>query len=413
MASSVRFPQMRGLLFILPGLFLMPAVAFADVPEGEALGVREIRLEVAGTGPGNRPSRVTIQSSSGWPLTVNLVANEQKLLGIGVPEVLPPEKPFFPISGNTGYLVFDDPDGCPSFVDEDFQVIHSDPDFEGVIFDTCPKETLPPWPFDETWVEFTPGLTVPGPGAGDQPQVLTFRFVPEPEVGENDKLVGIGPAGITDKYGYGPSSRLPGLVLVADAGPSIVTDESFNRPEILECRNLAGFANSVSYELSNSDRRTSITAHFHVPPLLFTPVALVDRNVSTDGFCDDGTSAVGTPNGTLLRVDGGELRCIEGRPLNALDSLVNAQVVTARMFVVNVKDEEDAPAVIQDLNGNGYCDAEDVMLAGYEVLSIERTIRFRQIHEFYFGLPYDFDGDGEVGGIVLPGGAGQLTQVPR
>lgn len=409
MAFSVRFPTMRGLLFIFPGLLLMPAMALADVPAGEALGVREIRLEVAGAGPGNAPGRVAIQSASGWPLTVNLVANEQKLLGIGVPELLPPERPQFPITGNTGYLVFDDPDGCPSFVDEDFQAIHADPDFMGVIFDSCPKGTEPPWPFDETWVKFTLGLTMPGSGAGDQPRILAF----DDTTGQNDRLAGIGPVGITDEYGYGPSRRLPGLVLVADAGPSIVTDEHFNRPETLECRNLAGFANAVSYQLANSDRRTSITAHFHIPPLLFTPVALVDRNVSTPGACGEGFAAEDIPNGTLLRIDGGDLQCIEGFPLNALDSLVNPQVVTARMFVVNVKDWADAPAVIQDLNGNGYCDAEDAMLAGYEVLSIERRIRFRQIHEFYFGLPFDFDGDGDIGGIVLPGGAGQLTQIPR
>lgn len=357
-------------------LFFLPGAILADDPDtdGEAIGVHEIHLTL----PGVRFNKVTIEPESGWPLTAVLTANEQKLLGIGVP-VTPP---LFPARENTGFLLFDDPDGCPSFIAEGFQSESGG----------CPP---PPWPFDETWVEFTPGLTVPGEGV-EQPQVLTFDF----DTGMNDKLSGIGPTGLSDDYGYGPSDRLPGLVVVADAGPSIVTDELFDRPEPLECRNLAGFANSVGYELRDAHRKTSITAHFNIPSRLFTPVALVDRSVTVGSFC---------PGGTLIRFDGGELSCIEGPPINTLDFLVNQQVVTARVFVVNGV----APDQLQDLNGNGICDIDDAQLAGEQTLSTERVVRFRQLHELYFGFAFDFDGDGDIGDTVAPGGPGALTQPPR
>lgn len=332
-----------------------------------------------------------IQRSSGWPLTAVLTANEQKLLGIGVP-ISPP---FFPERGTTGFLVFDDPDGCPSFIADEFQQKTED----------CPA---PPWPFDESWVEFTSGLTVPGTESGDRPQV--FAFNSETDVNEN--LNSIGPTGLTDDYNYGPNPRVPGLVVVADAGPSIITSAAFDRPAPMKCRNLAGFASSVGYELRDANNRTSITVHFNVPRWLFTPVAQVDRHVSTEGACDD-TFNGEHPNGTLLRIDGGPETCIEGTPLNALDPVVNEQEVTARLFVVNAGSAADAPNTIEDLNGNGICDADDARLAGHTLLSTEQTVLFRQIHELYFGVPFDFDLDGDVGTIVAPAGAGQLTQPPR
>ncbi len=116
-----------------------------------------------------------------------------------------------------------------------------------------------------------------------------------------------------EKAGYGSNPRLPNLVVVADA------DE----------RNLAGWFQSVAYELKDARGRTSILAHMNVPRGLF--LAAGEEEL---------LSAVG-------------------------------KVVTIRAFVVGGDPLEKLP----DANGDGIVDIADARRKGLRLLSEQATLR--------------------------------------
>lgn len=382
-------------------------------PGGPPPPNHEISLDVSGF----KRDIINLLSLSGGTLAVELSANAD--LGIGTSE-RPPE---FPGLGDTGWIVFEEPDGCYSWVRGS----------------TCPV--------DETFLEFTPDYDLPGRsdfdgnvdrlvgltdfGGGGQPTIFLY----DSNTGQNDAPTPVGavagpgadevvsrcssrwtyagspcttdadcPSGETcrlvpvspDGYGYGADDDLPGLVILSDTGVGLVLDENFNFPPgPLRARNLAGFLNDVTYQLNDKTSRTSVLAHMVVPGNLFDPLVLHDNCVGSAESCV----------GTKSRIDGGPvLDDVD------IDALVEDKVITLRIFVVN----GTAPSILEDANGDGVVAAEDAEIAGYPLISGEEVLAFRIYRDPTFPVfgNYDFDGNGILP-PVLPATLGGLSRVPR
>jgi hypothetical protein len=397
---------------------------------------------------GAKDGVVTRQVPTGWPLTLKLTSNGE--LGIGRPFVTP----YFPQFGDLGFIVFANPDGCPSF---------------DAINAPCPGGV------DETMLEFWPDMDRAGvsnphgnvdrlialteSGGGGSPKVLVF----DPNTGLNDLLVRYGPyvgsddtlalrcvggrlaiypgvpclsdadctSGGTcrqvplgaDGFGYGSDDDVPGLALFSDTGVGLVLDQNFNAGQPRQSRNLAGLVHSVAYELNDATSKTSVQVHLNVPgsrtvtlpnsgdpfipalsPLgLFTPVILAD-------FCIGDPQGCNIDDSGLVRIDGGSLTAMTA---SEVAGYLNSRVVTLRAFVVN----GTAPSVLTDLNGDGFVGAKDAQLAGYSLLSGEKAFRIVGFYDgelFDLFLPYDFDGNGKaLGAVAAPKGPGGITTVPR
>ncbi|MEP6995758.1 MAG: hypothetical protein ABI968_14645 [Acidobacteriota bacterium] len=370
------------------------------------------------------------EMAGGWPLTIRLTANNE--LGIGT-AFLPP----FPEDGTTGFLIFKDPDGCPSFS----PVIIAT---QGPCFNA---------PVDETFFEFTNDtdmVGVPDPSGNDFLQIaLTDSFgggAPRMLVfsnGTNSFLQAYGPPtsapnstdtlvqrcvsrfGVTnlvcssdgdcvgpfatscqtvpsevDGIGWGANDDSPGLVLLADTGPSLVLGQDFNPPAgPKQIRNSAGFITSVAWELNDSTKHSNVVAHMNVPQRLFQPVVQFDTCVGTPPVVFGGPC--GSPN--LFRIDGGpEITDISG---------LADVVTTLRIFVVNGA----APATVSDLDGNGIVDSKDAVAAGYKLISPQATLRFRTLSQDEIpGFLVDLgDKNGLVPAPPLPAGGGTITPIPR
>jgi hypothetical protein len=421
------------------------------------------------------PWVVPLQPGHAWPITLTMTVRERDILGIGVSEGVG----WFPPAAGPGFLVFDDPDACPSFIPFTFygqmdayltyycpgQSFYgvsfpgcTPPDWRPYLDYDCPSDItngddwvtlteaieaanpgLLKWHKDETWLQFGPSITVapwlstsdPNREIGTQ-QVWTWD-------GDQWKAEYAGPnlGSIYDGIGFGRSSKLPGLVVLADHGPglltttldpgnpppdpdptSIPTDSSwFDRPYPESAWNLAGFVNSVGYTLVHNDQaavgwgRIRLQAHLNVPNGLFTPVVMVDKDVDNPFEIDGelcGDDSIEVP----YRLDGGPLQCAPGLgAYYSVDPIVNEIVVTVRVFVV----DGDAPEVVTDVNGDGVLDIFDVEAMGYEPLSRQRSFSFRQFHQIKCEnyQSYDFDGNGQAGGCVLGARAGGITGVPR
>lgn len=408
---------------------------------------------------------VALQDDGGFALTLQMSAWESKILGIGV-EDWPPTLPGIQ---DTGYLVFEDPDGCPSFIAQGFQAgvytaLYCDgtpPEYPDCLPEDWPL-SLPydcpvnapdynawlngflaedPWPFDETWVEFFSGISVPAQVPPDERETppMVWSHVADcvgypPSCTTSFQLVGVGPnlGSDTDDTRYGRWDRFPGLVVLADHGPGLITrpldpnippydaanppnptySQFFDPPQPLEAWNLAGFFNTVGHTLQ-ADRdawpgwgRTTLTAQLIAPSSLFKPVMLIDRTV-TIPFTDElGNSCLA--GDSAYRMDGGPLTCVP-HSVNWLDEFTNAELITVRIFVVN----GDAPDKVVDMDGNGVLNLRDLEAMGYEALTRERKVRFYQYSQGYCGVEYDFDGDHQSGYCVFGARAGGITGVPR
>jgi len=355
---------------------------------------------------------------SGWPMTFKLRAGYRDFQGFGAPS----PHPDFPTVDTTFPWVFGDPafgpDGCPSW--SLLQQVPN-PDYPECTIEGAPD--FDPWPIDETLVPFTPGLNTSGFCSDfcpvDAPCPCEARptiFAQSPATCDGSPgscgpptLTEFGPLLGTenDDYGYGHNPRLPGLVITADAGPGIVTDENFDRTG--QCRNLAGFVQSVSYMLSDYLYQTDIWAHLNVPHDLVTPVALVDPDF--DGSCDfDGDGIA--DDGTASRIDGGPMECRQGTQYFMI-SLARDRLITLRAFVVGVDENGKGPDLLEDFNGDGVCDAFEAESQGLELLSREVRFKFSLYLQLETALRFDFDGDDDLGGEVAPAGSGGVRQPPR
>ena len=197
----------------------------------------EMRLNLVNA----NPWVIGIHPDSGWQLTIDMQARNRDLLGIGV-EWFPP---YFPKTDKRGFLVFDDPDHCPSFIPFSgqlgtFQTFYCSGTPDPELPDCVPPDWRPTlrsngidpctgsiptwlqesllWEKDETWVEFTPGLSVlDSIGDTEEERPLLWKW------GGGWQLAPFGPylGTVGDDVRYGSWRRMPGLVVVADHGPGV------------------------------------------------------------------------------------------------------------------------------------------------------------------------------------------------
>ncbi|MCH9648302.1 MAG: hypothetical protein K0U98_08690 [Deltaproteobacteria bacterium] len=400
-------------------LILIALAAVWVSPEGQARDPKRAKEVVEIHFLNSGPKEPAIQPVSGWPLTLELRLDKEKLKGFG-----PLGVSSLPSLEKRGEAFMGHPQK------------HTGAVTVGEGSDGSNTSVLRVGPFHPPpVVVFRPGLTVPQKGVhGARPQVFVFS-----EESRSQELAPIGPpvGSKGDGYGYGHNRRLPGLVLIADGGPGVVTGKRFNRPKPLRARNLAGFFQSISYQLKDAQGQTTLMAHMNVPPRLFSPVVLADcrlskpceltreaielrknggarreplphslRNLGGRASARKGTRFLPRTGNVLLRVDGGPLRCEQH--FLGIGLRRPAEVVTLRAFLVH----GTAPARLQDLDGDGVVSRKDAVAAGLRVLSQEAIYRVRIVS--VGSLPFDFSGDKEV--ICPDGGnlfAGELTPVPR
>ena len=343
-------------------------------------------------------------TNSGWPITIEMTVNDE--LGLAGYTGDPP----FPAFGDTGYVIFDDPDGCLTVF----------PPF--IMSPGCSSPLPAP---DETYLEFTPDIDYPGAedlagnddlrmgqvdSAGGGPAIFNGL--------DSNAMPGVFDTGpftggeVLDGYGVGaPDDDIPGLVVLSPTGIGLVLDADFNPPAVKTLRNLAGLVSSVSYELSDWTRRTTITAHFNMPSSVVAPVVKIDNCVGDVATCADAPS--------LWRIDGGPVEStvsIGEVSKQLYPELYESLTYEMRFFVVS----GTAPGTLADANGDGVVDSLDAETLGYTVLSKERSIKLKQLRgdvcfNFMDTVVFeDFDGNGEVGlPIVCPAGSGGFREIPR
>jgi hypothetical protein len=229
----------------------------------------------------------------------------------------------------------------------------------------------------------------------------------------------VGPStgdSVDDGFGYGADDDFPGLVLLAPVGNGLVLDADFNRPAHRTQRNLAGFLQWVGYELSSATRNTVVRAGMIVPYGLVAPLMKTDDCIGPIGASPPCTAPA------RFRVDGGPLTQLPGAVTRGpftetYPQVFNAPTYELRAFVVSGV----APSTLVDLNNDGIVTSRDATLAGYNVISNETVIRFRQVHGTFCGNVTavnvffdDVDGNGyATDTIVCPAGPGQITKIPR
>ena len=429
-----RFRPRRAQLSVL--LILVVALALPEAVEAQLFGTsKPITIEVISPKLGLLnpflPSRFLPQETTGgWPLTVRLTSNGE--LGVGTRSTPPPP---FPVYGGTGFLIFTDPDGCPSFsltiltpgpcfgapVDETFFEFTNDVDQAGVPDDAGndsrrialtdslgggPPSMLAFEPTTGTNTRLqTYGPRTSGPNSTDTlVQKCVGRFGMTSSDCTSDADCPAGPADLTcqtvplefDGVGWGADDDAPGVVMLANTGPGVVLDPSFNFPTPRQARNLAGFLTSVAWELNDSTKHSNVVLHMNVPNGLFQPVVQFDNCVG------EMISSSACTGGELFRVDGGP-------PVTSIANLGD-RVTTLRIFVVN----GTAPSILADLDGNGIVDSKDALLAGYTLISRETTLRFRTLPQDEIpGILVDLDGNHLMLSPVLPAGGGKITQIPH
>lgn len=353
-----------------------------------------------------------IEFASGWPLVIHAVGSPDAL---GIAANATPVQ--FPGIDQTGYLILQDPDAC---LELPLPFFRGDP--------PCSTE-----PSDESYVEFTPGVDLAGVhDEGGNPTRSTAlgnaaasgepRYDgvgdPDNDFVLDDVEVPVGPdtgGGASDGVGYGADDDLPGLVLLSPHGPGLVLNSDFSRPAVKTQRNLAGFLNSVAYELRSAGGSTTFDATMVVPTGLIAPVMKIDACYgnfdSVAGRCDGPTH---------YQIDGGPMLTADaptGPQSLYPEVLAAVPYYEVRAFLVSGV----APSVLSDLNHDGQVTAIDARRAGYNVLSNEEVVRVRQYStDICSGVPLvdvlyaDFDHNGyATAPFVCPAGPGQITPIPR
>ncbi|MEO1034266.1 MAG: hypothetical protein AAFX44_01775 [Pseudomonadota bacterium] len=193
---------------------------------------------------------------------------------------------------------------------------------------------------------------------------------------DNGKLSKVGPKtgdDVRDGYGYGTDDDAASMVLMMNVGGARVFDPmSFDRiPGRL--RNMAGLINTVSSEFETGIRTTAIVMHSHALAGFAEPIAVFDFDVSDPAYA--GFSS-------LRRVDSGPIEPFNyvsafptGDNSNAAFNPFYDEIVStyypAKVEIRAVAVNGEAPAFIDDMNGDGRYTAADLMLAGYTLVSNE------------------------------------------
>lgn len=180
-------------------------------------------------------------STSGWPLSIRLSSDLHKS-GRGLStEPMP-----FPVENGRGWMVFSDPDGCPSY----------GPSFKpgcGGDFNLRPK--------DEALLEFTPGTYA-------KPEMIDDLLKPT---------------------GTGANPALPGLIVIANRGAGVIAGAAPAYADMGR-RNLANYFKSIGFALGDACTPgkpclSSLTAQLVVPRNFLSPVIVMDQNYGVKAFC--------------------------------------------------------------------------------------------------------------------------------
>ncbi len=411
-------------------IMLITLASFFIAPPADA-GKPKIKIDIlhpSGGAPDNKNNNanVSIQNFSGWPLTIRFTMKNELGIASG-------PAGFFPINQAFGFVVFDDPDDCLVFDGYEWGVGDPFPAGSG-----CPLDgdNLPiATPLDETYFEFsvdTDAAGVPDDvGNPDRQTFLASSASGQPLLDSVD--VGLKPIGpptgapdpmspgdeIVDGYGYGADDDLPGVVILARHGPGIVYDVNGFAVAPLALRNLAGFINAVSYELSSANHKTTVIAHMNVPSLLVAPVVVADDNYVNDG--DPST----LDTDVLWRIDGAteivQAEDVLGESpfigtFNSYPSLIDEFRYQVSVMAVS----GIAPDVVVDENNDGQIDETDLEAMGYTVLGKMESVSFDLFPaaacfggtgNFVFA---DLNNDGNTEHVaVCPTGPGSVSKPPR
>lgn len=409
----------------------------------------------------NSKDGLALLSESGWPLTIEMVVDYPE--GEEFPAYA--VQPNFPVRGNWGFLIFDDPDGCLN------------PPAPGWLVAPTPEcgvpSPLPPdWNWDdwtapasdEVYMEFWPdvdiaGVADPTGNADRQADLLDSAGSRGPELqkwdrdtcvpGDNDisgidaKCIRFGPntgGEITDGFGFGADDDIPGLVIIAEYGVGRVFDEpSFELSDPIGAVNLAGLVNSVSYDLSDLKKKLTkpegakgkpttetiieqgkIWAHMNMDFNVLRHLIQYDACTGNVTWQDPEEIYADSCDGNdLWRIDGGPAEdppFIFGRGDAASIYLLESTTYTLKVFLV----AGQAPNRLYDEDGDGDVDSADAVAAGYTLLSNQDSIDLLQLsQEICWGggsgvYAWDLDENGAVVvPIVCPGGPGDLGRPPR
>ena len=257
---------------------------------------------------------------------------------------------------------------------------------------------------------------------------------------KQDKVTAVGPktggpaTGEPDRpeldgYGFGADDDFVSLVILVDIGGARVFDLDFNHvPGVI--RNIAGFVNVVSAELLDGKNQTAITATMHPLAGLFEPIAVFDFSVTNPDYAGFDY---------LQRVDSGPITAFkliasvpeESDPppkANEFYDEILSTYYPTELKLRAVIVARQAPAFIHDLNYDGRFTAQDVKMAGYELLSNEVEINLTVTHDNLLiespdikCLPRtvifdDLDGNGKNGEPFKcsgKSGSGRSRRVPR
>ncbi len=375
----------------------------------------------------HRPARISTQAFSGWPLTIGMTMNDE----LGIASSNGDDPPFFPARGSTGFVLFDDPDGC-LILDWNLGLSNWNIPTGPTCYDDAGNQLITV--SDELYFEFTPDLDDVGvtdySGNFARRAELIEALSGRPEI---DPVGGgplrVGPITsvilnsgtpeeeeIIDGYGYGADDDVPGLVLLARHGPGIVYQANGIAKSPLELRNLAGFTNAVSYELNNSNRKTTITAHMVLPPFLIAPVVIADESydVMPDeinvGWRVDGAAEIVVASDYLSGPVADTFKTGYTKLVSQTKFKVSAMVVSGV-----------APNTVIDMNGDNIIDELDLKYMGYQVLGRKKSIWLLQFPaQPCFGgsgtntVYADLDGNGSSElSFVCPAGPGSVSEPPR
>ena len=359
-------------------------------------------------------------SFSGWPLTIELTMNDEE----GIASNQGNLEPFFP-SGQTGFVVFSDPDGCLNMDSGEWVgPVACEIDGELVLTSELPS--------DETYVEFTSDVDMQGAADFQGNFAVSDLHTGRQEITTNYMTKQIGPrtaafeevvdtngntsiVEIRDGFGNGADDDLTSLVLVARHGSGIAYQTNGIAKSPLELINLAGHAHAVTYELNNAKGKTSVNSHFLMSGYIVAPVVIADDCVGP---------ADGSDCRIQWRIDGAtdlvyadELVTDPIATPNAYPELVGTYVYEMSAMAVSGA----APSSVVDMNGDDAIDESDLELMGYDVIGDKESVRFKLFPgQRCFGgsgentvfEDHDNNGIAEFG-EVCPAGAGSLSKVPR
>jgi hypothetical protein len=303
--------------------------------------------------PSGPNAQVTTQLTGGWPLVIRAMA--------------PTGVPTYSLDEGSGPLavVASDPSGC-------FDALFST-DPSGACLSEAPDEV-----YTSPWID----LDAPGRedlSTGDRNLIMALV---DSEGGGGPVFFGLvggittgvtaGPdtgGEIRDGYGYGANDDWPQLVLLSNRGVGIVLDERFNRGPTEQRRNLAGLLEWVAYELADAKSRSAVSSGTIVPYALFSPLVMIDEAVGQPDVSGDAYI-----QNFKFRIDGGPVRsgsygCLHPQYFE----LLYGTEVELRAFLVS----GPPPSVLADMDGDSDVDAADAELSGLQVISSERTVRFR------------------------------------